>query len=221
MYLFGASGHGKVIKEIIEANAKKVDAFVDDNVDISELCHTKVLHGKYDLSPMIVSIGVNAIRKKVVEKLHSTFEVAIHPSAIVSPSAKIGEGTVIMAGAIINADAIIGKHCIINTGASVDHECVIGDYCHIAPHATLCGGVHIDEGTLVGVGACVIPCIRIGSWCTIGAGAAVTKNIDNNMTVIGVPAHALLKCKDMLIGGGKIRYHQCMMLHERSESYAA
>ena len=70
MYLFGASGHGKVIKEIIEATGDKVDAFVDDNLILDELAGTKVLHGETELSPMIVCIGVNAIRKKIVEKLH-------------------------------------------------------------------------------------------------------------------------------------------------------
>ena len=196
MYLFGASGHGKVIKEIIEANGQVDEAFVDDNLNVNKLCGKKVLHGETELSPMIVSIGVNCIRKKVVEKLHCKFGIAIHPTAVVSPSAKIGEGTVVMAGAIINADTVVGKHCIINTGASVDHECVIADYCHIAPHATLCGQVHVGEGTLVGVGACVIPCINIGSWCTIGAGAAVTKNIESNMKEVGVPARPLRDNRD-------------------------
>lgn len=217
MYLFGASGHGKVIKEIIEANGQNVEAFVDDNRRVSELCGRKVLHDEVNLSPMIVSIGSNSIRKKVVEKLECSFGVAIHPSAIVSPSAKIGEGSVVMAGAIINADAVIGKHCIINSGASVDHECIIGDYCHIAPHATLCGQVHIGEGTLIGVGACVIPCINIGSWCTIGAGAAVIKNIENNMKIVGVPAKPIPEM------GGQILSSQVVKLYRYNgrNGYAA
>lgn len=67
MYLFGASGHGKVIKEIIEANGQQVDAFVDDNLNVNELCGIKVLHGETSLSPMIVSVGANHIRKIIVE----------------------------------------------------------------------------------------------------------------------------------------------------------
>lgn len=208
-YLFGASGHGKVIKDILNANGVKVEAFVDDNRELNECAGRKVLHDATGLSPMIVSIGVNRIRKKVVEKLenlaHETgnelkFATAIHPSAIISPSAKIGEGTVVMAGAVVNADAIIGKHCIINTGATVDHECVIGDYCHIAPGSSLCGQVHVGEGTIVGVGSCVIPCINIGSWCTIGAGAAVVNNITDNMKVVGIPAKQM---HPNASGGGK------------------
>lgn len=193
MYLYGASGHGKVIKDIVEACGDSVEGFVDDNPNLSQYCEKKVYHQSDGLSPMIVSIGVNKTRKIIVEKLKCQFATAIHPTAIISPSAKIGEGTVVMSGAIINADAVIGKHCIINTGASVDHECVVGDYCHIAPHASLCGQVHVGEGTLIGVGASVIPCVEIGKWCTVGAGAAVVENVPNNQTVVGVPAKELKK----------------------------
>ncbi len=193
MYLFGASGHGKVIKEIIEAGGQEVDAFVDDNPNINELCGKKVLHTRMGVSPIIISIGVNKNRKMIAEQLlaynpNIKFGIAIHPSAVVSPSAKIGEGTVIMAGAVVCAGAVIGRHCIINTGASIDHECVLGDYCHMAPHATLSGQVHLGEGVIMGVSSCAINCTNIGSWATIGAGAAVVKPIPANCTAVGVPA---------------------------------
>ena len=191
MILYGASGHGKVIKEIIEACGGQVEAFVDDNLSLDEYDGKMVYHSAGGLDPIIVSIGVNATRKKIAEKLNCHFGVAIHPSAVVSPSAKIGEGTVVMAGAVINAGAVIGKHCIINTGASVDHECVLGDYVHIAPHAALCGQVHIGEGTLMGVGSCAIPCMKIGSWTTVGAGAAVVRDVPDGVTVVGNPARVI------------------------------
>ena len=191
MILYGASGHGRVIKEIIEASGGQIEAFVDDNLSLDEYDGKQVYHSAEGLDPIIVSIGVNATRKKIAEKLSCHFGVAIHPSAVVSPSAKIGEGTVVMAGAVINAGAVIGKHCIINTGASVDHECVLGDYVHIAPHTALCGQVHIGEGTLMGVGSCAIPCMTIGSWATVGAGAVVVKDIPDGVTVVGNPARVI------------------------------
>lgn len=188
MYLYGASGHGKVIREIVEAQGDKVEAFVDDNAQLSQMGGIPVLHDPEGLSPMIVSIGVNKTRKQVAERLSCRFGTAIHPSAVVSPSAKIGEGTVVMPGAVINADAVIGRHCVINTGASVDHECVIGDYCHVAPHASLCGQVRLGEGTLVGVGASVIPCVSVGEWSVVGAGAVVIRTLPPGSTAVGVPA---------------------------------
>ena len=69
MYLYGASGHGKVIKEILEAQGINIDAFVDDNLGISQFCGIPVLHYCEGLTPMIVSIGINQTRKKIVETL--------------------------------------------------------------------------------------------------------------------------------------------------------
>ena len=196
MYLFGASGHGKVIKEILHSNGVKLEAFIDDNPKVNKCSGHTVLHEYTGLSPIIVSIGVNHIRKIVVEKLKAKakahnkkldFATAIHPSAVVSPSAKIGEGTVVMAGAVINADVVIGKHCIINTGATIDHDCVIDDYCHIAPGVNISGATHIGESTWVGVGSCVIQCLKIGKNCMIGAGSVVVKDILDNSIAYGNP----------------------------------
>ncbi|WP_455585747.1 PglD-related sugar-binding protein, partial [Bacteroides sp.] len=146
MYLYGASGHAKVIIDILKAARTEISGLVDDDPDIHELLGYPVFHDKTDVSPVIVSIGINAIRKKVVERLTGMFGKAVHPLAVVSETVTVGEGTVVMQGAIIQSDTKIGKHCIINTGASVDHECVVEDFVHISPHATLCGNVMVGEG---------------------------------------------------------------------------
>lgn len=213
MFLYGASGHGKVIKEIIESNGGKVEMFVDDNKEINTCAGLPVIHDVSGLSPIIVSIGVNRIRQMITERLLAThpaveFGTAIHPSAVISPSAQIGEGSVVMAGAVINADAVIGKHCIVNTGATVDHDCAIGDYCHIAPGAHISGGTHIGEGTWVGVGSCVIQCLHIGKNCMIGAGSVVVKDIPDGVTAYGCPCRVkdindnnMIKNELNLLGG--------------------
>ena len=197
MYLYGASGHGKVIKEIIEACGGRIGAFIDDDVNINTCAGLTVLHDAAGLSPVIISIGANKIRRMIVERLvlsspHIEFGIAVHPFATVSPSAKIGEGTVIMAGAVINADAKIGKHCIINTGATVDHDCIIDDYCHIAPGVNISGGTHVGEGTWVGVGSCLIQCLNIGKDCLIGAGSVVIRDIPNGSTAYGNPCRLII-----------------------------
>lgn len=193
MYLFGASGHGKVITDILNANGIDVQAYVDDNREIEECYGNRVLHDATGLSPIIVSVGANNVRKEIVKRLifgnhNIEFGIAIHPSAVISPSAKIGEGTVVMAGAVINACAVIGRHCIVNTGATVDHDCVIEDYCHIAPGVNVSGSVHIGECTWIGVGSCVIQCVEIGKNCMIGAGSVVVRNIPDGVTAYGNPA---------------------------------
>lgn len=192
MYLYGASGHGKVIKDILESHGRIIDGFVDDDSAINELSGLDVRHSMEDVDEVIVSIGNNKTRKEVVEKLNCKFSLAaIHSKAVVSPTAKIDEGSVVMAGAVINADAQIGRHCIVNTGASIDHECLIGNYVHISPHATLCGNVTVGEGSWVGAGSTVIPGIRIGRWCQIGAGSVVVKDVPDGCLAYGNPCRTI------------------------------
>lgn len=188
MYLYGASGHARVIMDSLREADQTVKALVDDNPDLHELDGVPVLHDSRGLSPFIVSIGVNATRKKIAEKLlgqGAAFGCAIHPSSIISPTAKLGEGSVVMSGVLINAAVNIGKHCIINTGASIDHECQIGNFVHISPHATLCGNVTVGEGSWIGAGSTIIQGVKIGRWCLIGAGSVVTKDIPDGWMAVG------------------------------------
>lgn len=196
MILYGASGHGKVIIDILESMGEQhIELWDDaDKEPIWEFPVQKPFPVA-DLikDKLIISIGVNATRRKVAERMTGMvqFGTAIHARAYVSKRASVGEGTVVMAGVTVNPDVKIGRHCIINTNCSIDHDCVVGDYVHISPNATLCGDVHVGEGTLVGVGASAIPGIRIGKWCTIGAGAAVINDIPDFSIAVGNPARII------------------------------
>ena len=200
MIVYGASGHGKVIIEILESmHIPHIEIWDDADRDpVWEYAVKKPLpHGIAVKDKMIISIGVNATRKKVAERLKDSvsFGTAIHTSTCISKRATIGEGTVVMAGVTVNADTVVGKHCILNTNASIDHDCVLGDYVHISPNATLSGDVHVGEGTHIGSGASVIQGIRIGKWCNIGAGTVIIKDIPDYVTAVGNPAR-IIKVKE-------------------------
>ena len=187
MYLYGASGHAKVIIDTLIASGVKIEELFDDDLSINELMNIPVKHDWNRESPVIISIGNNLSRKQIAEKLQCSFGTAVHPSAVVSPSAIIGEGSVLMQSAIVQSCARIGRHCILNTGASIDHECVIEDYVHVSPQATLCGNVHVGEGAWIGAAAVVIPGVRIGKWSTIGAGSVVVSDIPDGAVAYGNP----------------------------------
>ncbi|MDO4462430.1 MAG: acetyltransferase [Bacteroidia bacterium] len=199
MYLYGASGHAKVIMDILHANNIEVTGLVDDNPNLNEFCGMEVRHDASGLSPIIISIGDCRIRKMIVNNLcHSKggrpeFPTAIHPSAIISQHATIGEGTVVMQGAIVQTGAKIGNHCIINTKASIDHDCVIDDFVHVAPGCTFSGNVHIGEGTWVGIGTTIIQGVTIGKNCFIGAGSVVTGDLPDGCKAYGVPCRIIDK----------------------------
>lgn len=186
MILYGASGHARVIIDILNSQGVSPDFIVDDNSDITSLLDIEVRAntGKYDKA--IITIGKNEIRKLISEKIEvGKYLTAIHSSAIVSKYATIGEGSVVMQGAIIQSGVRIGKHCILNTSATIDHECVIGDFTHISPNATLCGNVEVGEGSWIGAGSVVIQGVKIGKWSIIGAGSVVIDDIPDNVVAFG------------------------------------
>jgi len=189
--LFGASGHGKVILDILQTAEQFVDVVYDDNPKQPSLLGVPIVPASVldsdKIDSLILSIGNNKVRKRLSLKLNVTFAKAIHPSAVLSNYTEIGEGTVVMAGVQINPDAVIGKHCILNTGAIVEHDCNIGDFAHLSPGVALAGNVTVGEGTHVGIGSCVIQGITIGKWVTIGAGAVIIKNVPDYAVVVGNP----------------------------------
>ena len=166
MYLYGASGHAKVIID-------------DDNENLVDLLGFPIIkpNNITTTTKLIISIGDNKIRREIVDATHADYISLCHPSAIISPNSTIDVGSVVMQGAVIQSDAKVGKHSIINTSCSIDHECNIGDFVHISPNSTLCGNVSIKEGTWIGAGSVILPGVTIGKWCVIGAGSVVSKDI--------------------------------------------
>lgn len=199
--ILGNGGHSKVIQEMAYSLNHEIIAILDDKFTV-EVRDNDMVYGpltaikKYlnDQVKVVIAIGNNEIRNKIVSLLNinrDQYLSIIHPTAVVSPSAIIGNGTVVMPKAVINTGARIGDHCIINTSSVVEHDNTIGDYSHISPNATLTGNVEIDVGVHIGASATIIPNIKIGKWSVIGAGSTVLENISPCSCAVGSPARII------------------------------
>lgn len=67
----------------------------------------------------------------------STPPAAIHPSAVVARSARIGEGSSVAAGAVVGEAAEIGTNCSIGANALVGPGVVLGNSSIVGPGASL------------------------------------------------------------------------------------
>lgn len=197
--IIGASGHGKVIADIVASSGNIVKGFLDDDNDIQgkEIIGFPVLgkiadYVNYKECEFVIAIGNPYVREKIANELPVKWYTAIHPNAIISKlDVEIGEGTVIMANAVVNPSAKIGKHCIINTGAIVEHDNILDDYVHLSPNVTLAGIVKVGKSTHIGAGSCTKQVLNIASDCTVGAGSVIVRDITESGTYVGVPARKI------------------------------
>ena len=202
LFVYGASGHGKVVADILFAREdSNVAGFVDDR---AELRGTTVLglpvcgDGSWlqqETRKMRVAvalgIGNNSVRKQLALKClawGAELVSVVHPTAWVSASAQLGSGTVVMANAVINPNAKVGNGVIVNTAAVVEHDVEIGDFAHVSPNAAMGGASHLGMLSHLGIGAVVIQCVSIGAHTIIGAGAVVVRDIPDKVIAFGVPA---------------------------------
>jgi sugar O-acyltransferase (sialic acid O-acetyltransferase NeuD family) len=197
--IVGASGHGKVIADIVIKSGDNITGFLDDADELPEEILGIPVLGKvddyvlYSDCEFIIGIGNASIREKIANRLQDVvWYTAIHPTAVISTlDVSIGCGSVVMANAVINTSAKIGNHCIVNTGAIVEHDNVLDDYVHISPNASLAGTVRIGKYSHIGIGACVRNNLSITSHCIVGAGATVVNDLSVPGIYVGVPARRL------------------------------
>lgn len=205
--IIGASGHAKVIIDILErTDGVKITGLIDQNsLKGTDFLGYKILGNdadlpeimkKYPNSKYIIAIGDNWTRGQVYNFLLTInpkveFISAIHPSALIGKSCVIENGTVIMPGVIINCFSHIGKQTIINTNSSVDHDCFLSDFSSLAPNVTLGGNVNIGKFTAISIGATIIHGKTLGENCVVGAGSLVLKNFGNNVVLYGFPAQEI------------------------------
>ncbi|PUB10185.1 acetyltransferase [Paenisporosarcina sp. OV554] len=201
--LVGDSGHAKVITDCVHSiKGFRVVAKLDDKYlekHFAEgfikgpLAILKEIMIEYS-AKVLIAIGNNTVRKNIVDKFNfvdSDFISIVHENAVISDSAVIGIGTVVMPGVVINADARIGNHVILNTNSVIEHDCIVEDCVHISPGSILTGGVSVGEGSHIGAGSTIIPLQSIGNWSVIGAGSVVVSDIEDRVTAVGVPARVI------------------------------
>lgn len=203
LIVWGAGGHARVVADIVRcAGRYAILGFIDDlqprrageTFDGAPILGGRDALAEHRGAHVIVAFGncparLDAAQFAVGHGLQ--LAKAIHPSAVIAASARIGAGTVVAANAVVNPGAIIGENVIVNTAASVDHDCAIGDGAHLCPGVRLAGNVRVGEATWIGIGASVVDGVTIGRGARIGAGAVVVGDLPDGVVAYGVPARVV------------------------------
>ena len=196
LIIFGAGGHATSVADVALAAGFTISSFVDPHKAGEKLLGFPIL-GTFSGNPeqhfFFIALGENGDRAKARASEASAypldrFPALIHPAASISTFAKIGYGTVVMAGGRVGPNSIIGDFCVLNTCATLDHDCHLADFASVAPGAVTGGFVKIGRCSTVAIGAVVRNGITIGDDTVLGAGSYLDKDLPANCVAYGVPA---------------------------------
>lgn len=202
LILIGAGGYAKSVLDSIDYYNYQVVGFIDEISKKKEhLGYPILAKSLEELDDMhkyfyFISIGNNEKRCKWYNRLVKNSLRLINVvdrSAIVSPRAQIGYGCFIGKLAIVNSGAVVGNDCIINTRALVEHGGVVYNHVNLSTNSVINGDVVVEDGSFIGSCSVTIGQLHIGKWSTVGAGAVVIRNVDDHVTVAGVPARVIRK----------------------------
>jgi len=201
----GAGGLGREVLSMVKALPEwEVIGFYDDGKSKGdEIGGVVVLGAIADLNQitvdtqMVIAIGSPIIKERIAKQLmqnqHLKPATIIHPSVIIqdSESVSIGKGCVLGAGVILTTQIVLGDHVLLNLNGTVGHDVEIGNYTSVMPGVNIAGEVKLGEGVMIGAGANVLNGLRVGAFSKVGAGAVVTKDVEEGVTVVGVPARKM------------------------------
>jgi sugar O-acyltransferase (sialic acid O-acetyltransferase NeuD family) len=203
LVIFGTGGYAECVAEAVEAAGILDIAGMVSGPGGSAPAGSRPLISEQEFlgdtaRPMIgvVAIGDSFKRQQVVDmitgKLPSfRFATIVHPHASVSPSAKLGEGTVVLAGVVVGPHVSIGRHSLLFSGTVVEHGSVVGEFVSTAPGVSVGGDARVGDRTFIGIGASIMHSTVVGNDVVIGAGAAVVASAGDNIVLAGVPAREI------------------------------
>lgn len=119
------------------------------------------------------------------------FATVVHPTARVSPLARIGRNVLIMAGAVVTSNAVIGDHVCVLPNTVIHHDVTIGDWTLIGSNVTIAGGTAIGENCYVGSASSIMNGLHIGDRSLVGLGSNVIRSCPADSRLAGNPARAL------------------------------
>ncbi len=199
LVVIGAGGHGIVVAEAARSAGHDVAGALDARVATlpPERAGMPVLGAddEFEQFPRdtCFALGIGAWKPRLewlarIAGAGYALPPVVHASAWVSPSARLGSGTVVLSNASVCAKAELGAGVIVNTNASVDHDCLLEDGVHVCPGARLAGEVVARRGAWIGLAASVVGGVEIGPRAIVGAGAVCLSDVAAEATVVGIPA---------------------------------
>lgn len=201
--IYGTGGSGREVHEIASSlgSGRRWDeiVFVDDVTDRRELYGSAVMPFEElarRCSPgeaeFVVAVGEPASRELLFDRVEGRgfgFATIVHPSAFVSPSARLGRGVFVKMQSIVSAEAVLEDNVFVQANVIVGHDVRVGRHTQVSAFTHLAGHAEVGQRCYLGVRASVREECRMGDDVVLAMGAVVMeKRVPSRVLAMGNPA---------------------------------
>lgn len=209
VWVVGAGTYGDVLTSYMRHEVRSLDptGLVDDDPTKhgTERCGLPVLGGtellreakSRGVEGVVVTLGDPTLRLRflrMARELGLATPHLIHPSAVVSPDAVLGQTVTVMAMSVVSPFATLGDGVMVAPQSIVGHHTTLGEGTFLAYKVGVGGSIEIGKRCYFGAACTIMTGVkRVGDDVTVGAGALVIRDVDAGLTVVGLPAKPLIK----------------------------
>lgn len=203
MIVAGAGGHAFELLDILISERKTENLVFFDEIGLSDIFQNgfPIIHGEEEVKAhfekdpnFILGTGNPKLRHSFYQRFTALGGklISVQGKGVAySNFSSGGEEADIFNLCFIGANTQIGKGCLINTGAQIHHEVIIGEFTEVNPGAVLLGKVEVGSFCSIGANATILPKVKIGNHVIVGAGSVVTQDVEDGVTVVGVPGREI------------------------------
>lgn len=201
--IIGAGTYGSVYLSYLQEAGVNVLFFLDDDKNLwgQKVAGVPIMGGtdlipvlkrEYDIEAVYCPIGNNKLRVKflsMAKEAGLSTPNYIHPSVILSPHIRLGEGVYILLGTTIMPYVTIDNYVMISMGVHLAHHSVLSRGVFLSTGVNYGASIHAHENAYIGISATIMTGLQsIGENSLVGAGAVVIKDVPDKAIVAGIPA---------------------------------
>ncbi|MBU4336333.1 MAG: NeuD/PglB/VioB family sugar acetyltransferase [Actinobacteria bacterium] len=205
LVLVAASGLAREVLALLrEHPAYECIGFLDDSlagpgatVDGLPVLGTIEEAGRWPEAQLLVCAGRGVVRRAIVSRLTAAgvgpqrYATVVHPRIEVPDGCRVGQGSILLAGAVLTTAVEVGEHVVVMPNVTLTHDDVIEDYATLCAGVALGGGVVVGPGAYLGMSSSVREGRRVGSRAILGMGSVLLQDLPDDQVWAGVPARPL------------------------------
>lgn len=202
--IVGAGGFGRELyfwmKQSVRDDGNIAGFLSNSAADLAAYPHLPPYLGTVDdyelqgQDEFVIAIGDIEARKRLtatLKKKKAKFYTFIHPTSVITETAKLGEGCIIGPLCVVSNEAVVGDQVVLNTQCVIGHDSKIGAYSVLSPMAGIMGGVELSDEVFMGANALVAPRLKVGRGAKISAGVSIFRDVAEYTLMLGALPKAM------------------------------